>query len=169
MTFEEWWKRNACKDILHCEKCKLVTNCATVERLCHDAWEASQLQSKDEIDALTKERNKWIKRCDTGVKKAWNAAQPKWTLCKDRLPKEKDGKVITTHETDASFYSHEIKVIRVYVKLETQNPFNETRIDNFCLSTNKFEKYEDLVIAWMPLPEAPAEINSGFNKQGANI
>lgn len=81
-------------------------------------------------------------------------AQPKWTLCRDRLPKEKDGKVITTHETDASFYSHEIKVIRVYVKLETQNPFNETRIDNFCLSTNKFEKYEDLVIAWMPLPDA---------------
>ena len=84
---------------------------------------------------------------------AWEAAQPKWTLCKDRLPKEKDGKVITTHETDASFYSHEIKVIRVYVKLETQNPFNETRIDNFCLSTNKFEKYEDLVTAWMSLPE----------------
>jgi hypothetical protein len=100
---------------------------------------------------------------------AWQAAQPKWTYCKDGMPKEKDGKVITTHETDASFYSHEIKVIRVYVKLETQNPFNETRIDNFCLSTNKFEKYEDLVIAWMPLPEAPAEINSGFNKQGVHI
>ena len=91
--------------------------------------------------------------CKCIAQSAWEAAQPKWTYCKDRLPKEKDGKVITTHETDASFYSHEIKVIRVYVKLETQNPFNETRIDNFCLSTNKFEKYEDLVIAWMSLPE----------------
>ena len=90
---------------------------------------------------------------------AWEAAQPKWTYCKDGMPKVKDGKVITTHETDASFYSHEIKVIRVYVKLETQNPFNETRIDNFCLSTGKFEKYEDLVIAWMPLPEAPDNID----------
>ena len=30
-------------------------------------------------------------------------------------------------------------------------------------------KLMSYVIAWMPLPEAPAEINSGFNKQGANI
>ena len=91
--------------------------------------------------------------CKCIAQSAYEAAQPHWTDVKESRPTEKDGKVITTHETDASFYSHEIKVIRVYVKLETQNPFNETRIDNFCLSTNKFEKYEDLVTAWMSLPE----------------
>src|SRR5574344_1853152 len=99
-------------------------------------------------------------KCDEEKKtalEAWLAAQPKWTDVKERLPTEKDGKVITTHETDTCFYSHEIKVIRVYVKLETHNPFNETRIDNFCLSTNKFEKYEDLVVAWQPLPEVESE------------
>jgi hypothetical protein len=35
------------------------------------------------------------------------------------------------------------------------------------LTKKKF--ISDTIIAWMPLPEAPAEINSGFNKQGANI
>ena len=128
MTFEEWWHEN--ESALR----------FGIDFIAHRVLTGAEL----------KESNEQMKRIANDV---WQASQPKWTLCKDGMPKEKDGKVITTHETDASFYSHEIKVIRVYVKLETQNPFNETRIDNFCLSTNKFEKYEDLVIAWMPLPE----------------
>ena len=146
MTFNEWWKSVACVDMKHCENCKIVRNCATVESLCRKSvyW-----CNNPSIESL----------CKCIAQSAYKAAQPHWTDVKESRPTEKDGKVITTHETDASFYSHEIKVIRVYVKLETQNPFNETRIDNFCLSTNKFEKYEDLVIAWMPLPEAPDNID----------
>src|SRR5574344_1849448 len=124
MTFEEWWY--SCCDFHHCDDCDITVDCAVDKAIAQSAWEAAQLQSKDEIDALTKERNKWIKRCDTGVKKAWNAAQPKWTLCKDAMP----DKTVNCLCLDKDGY---------------------VSIDSYRENIHFMQDF----IAWMPLPEAP--------------
>ena len=80
--------------------------------------------------------------CKCIAQSAWEAAPPKWTLCKDAMPDktvnclclDKDG----------------------YVSID---------FDSYRENIHFMQEF----IAWMPLPEAPAEINSGFNKQGANI
>ena len=53
MTFDEWWKSVACVDMKHCENCKIVRNCATVESLCRKSWEASKNNSNKPKKANT--------------------------------------------------------------------------------------------------------------------
>ena len=78
---------------------------------------------------------------------AWEAAQPKWTLCKDRLPN--DG-------------------VLVLVYMPQTDEFNASIMTGVYISENKewdTEWYDEgrSVIAWMPLPEAP-DINKN-NKE----
>ena len=71
---------------------------------------------------------------------AWKAAQPKWTLCKDAMP----DKTVNCLCLDKDGY---------------------VSIDSYRENIHFMQDF----IAWMPLPEVPAEINSGFNKQGVHI
>ena len=87
------------------------------------------------------------------AKRAWQAAQPKWTYCKDGKNPEQNQRVNV-------IIKPEIKKNPLYVDTVVYRNGNYIN-ERMC----HFEE----VIAWMPLPNAPAEINSGFNKQGANI
>jgi hypothetical protein len=96
------------------------------------------------------------------AKRAWEAAQPKWTYCKDRYPTEVDGEV----KKGCIGFRKNLRLVGVIgLSRDSDFGFEVT----FNLTENHFESDDREVIAWMPLPEAPAEINSGFNKQGANI
>ena len=100
---------------------------------------------------------------DKYSKMIFEAAQPKWTLCKDGMPTEKDGKFEGTGIFNSSVFNvlHSngtVSSLYYYIKLKAFGTSDGVKVYT----------YND-IIAWMPLPEAPAEINSGFNKQGANI
>src|SRR5574344_1005701 len=100
--------------------------------------------------------------CKCIAQSAWKAAQPKWTYCKDRYPTEVDGEV----KKGCIGFRKNLRLVGVIgLSRDSDFGFEVT----FNLTENHFESDDREVIAWMPLPEAPAEINSGFNKQGANI
>src|SRR5574344_2980956 len=85
--------------------------------------------------------------CKCIAQSAWEASQPKWTYCKDGKKPEQNQRV-------NAIIKPEIKKNPLYVDTvvyRNGNYINE-----------RMSHFED-VIAWMPLPEAPAEINSGFN------
>lgn len=91
--------------------------------------------------------------CRAMAELVWEAAQPHWNYCKDGKKPEQDQRV-------NAIIKPEIKKNPLYVDTVVYHDGNYIN-ERMC-------HFED-VIAWMPLPEAPAEINSGFNKQGANI
>ena len=115
MTFEEWYEKNE------------AALRYGIDFIAHRVLTGAELKDSKEQ----------MKRIANDV---WKAAQPKWTLCKDKLP-----------DTEGNYlWLHADKSIHV----------------DYYWTNLKLMSY---VIAWMPLPEVPAGINSGFNKQGANI
>ena len=80
---------------------------------------------------------------------AWEAAQPKWTYCKDGMPTEKDGKFEGTGIFNSSVFNvlHSngtVASMYYYKKLKAFGTSDGVKI----YSCND-------VIAWMPLPEVP--------------
>lgn len=69
---------------------------------------------------------------------AWKAAQPKWTMCKDGMPTEKDGTVVFV-----KFGKNEQGRAMAYYAGQWIEPFSAQIIKD--------------VIAWQPLPEASHE------------
>ena len=92
-----------------------------------------------------------VNDCGDIARGAWEAAQPKWTLCKDGLPDNDSWVLVYMPETE----DFEAMICTAYY---TSGDWQ-----------SEWDTNQHPISAWMPLPEAPAEINSGFNKQGANI
>ena len=87
--------------------------------------------------------------CKCIAQSAWEAAQPKWTYCKDGMPTEKDGKFEGTGILNSSVFNvlHSngtVASMYYYKKLKAFGTSDGVKI----YSCND-------VIAWMPLPEAP--------------
>lgn len=84
---------------------------------------------------------------------AWQAAQPKWTYCKDGMPTEKDGKFEGTGIFKSSVFNilHSngtVSSLYYYLKLKAFGTSDGVKV----YSCND-------VVAWMSLPEVQNDYN----------
>ena len=125
MTFEEWWHEN--ESALR----------FGIDFIAHRVLTGAEL----------KESNEQMKRIANDV---WQASQPKWTLCKDAMPTEKDGEV-----KDGFVGTKKLQLMNVIGFSKNYDRGFEV---TFNLTENHFESDDREVIAWMPLPEVPGNI-----------